>query len=329
MTVIENSPDIIFYNNSTCDVARDIINNDRIEEKLHVIMVISNPCEYNRRIKLAKEFIARMEFNDDIILYIVELAYENQEYTVTSSEHPRHLQLRGETVLWHKENMINLGVERLLPSNWKAVAWIDADIEFENINWADNCLRILNGSKDIVQLFSVALDMDRNMEVMRFFKGFGYQYSKYSPFRRSGNEYWHPGYAWAISRKAYERIGGLYERSILGSGDFNLALCLLGNGSKSINQETVDAYKISLFDYQKKVKSLRLGYIPGIIRHYFHGSKENRKYTERWKILVKHRYNPITHVTRNSEGVLVATGSFPKQLKKDIMNYFVERKEDD
>jgi hypothetical protein len=37
------------------------------------------------------------------------------------------LQLRTDTPIWHKENMINLGVRRLLSDNYKAFAWIDAD----------------------------------------------------------------------------------------------------------------------------------------------------------------------------------------------------------
>lgn len=45
--------------------------------------------------------------------------------------------------------MINLGVRYLLPEKWKAFAWIDADIEFENSTWAVDTLKILNGSRDI------------------------------------------------------------------------------------------------------------------------------------------------------------------------------------
>lgn len=38
--------------------------------------------------------------------------------------------------LWHKDNMINLGVENLLPEDCKAFAWIDADLDFESHSWA-------------------------------------------------------------------------------------------------------------------------------------------------------------------------------------------------
>jgi hypothetical protein len=72
---------------------------------------------------------------------------------------------------------VNLGVRNLLPKNYKAFAWIDGDIEFESPTWALDTLRILNGSKDIVQLFSHAVDMDKRENTMMVFKIFEYDES--------------------------------------------------------------------------------------------------------------------------------------------------------
>ena len=74
---------------------------------------------------------------------------------------------------------------------------------------------------------------------------------------------------------------------------------------------------------------LRLGYTPGIIRHYFHGSKINRNYTERWKILMEHNYSPIKHLTYDKIGILIPTKELPEKFITDIYNYFIERKEDE
>jgi len=70
--------------------------------------------------------------------------------------------------------MVNLGVTKLLPNNWKAFAWIDADIEFESNSWAIDTLKILNGCKDIVQIFSHCIDMEKDESTTRFFSSFGY-----------------------------------------------------------------------------------------------------------------------------------------------------------
>lgn len=331
MTVINGiEVDNIKYNENITKLA--IQNNDKIEDKLNVIIVISNPCEYGTRYRLANEFIKRMENEhlDEIELYVVELAYGGQKHYVAKPNNPKHLRLRTNTApLWHKENMINIGIKKLLPKNWKAVAWIDADIEFDSASWVSDTLKILNGHKDIVQLYSHAVDMNKDENAMSIFTSFGFQHSKGKKYGGTGVNFWHPGFAWAMTRRAYEKVGGVYELSILGSGDHNMAQSLIKNGKNSVNNLVTDEYKKSVADWQIKSNGLRLGYVPGVIRHYFHGSKKNRKYSERWQIIVKHRYNPEIHVEKNNDGLLVPTKDCPIELLNDIMNYFKERNEDE
>jgi hypothetical protein len=225
--------------------------------------------------------------------------------------------------------MINIGVKKLLPKNWKAFAWIDSDIEFENNSWAVDTLKILNGCKDIVQLYSHAVDLDNNELSMSVFNSFGYQYSKKKPHCATGINYWHPGYAWACTRKLYEKLGGLFELSILGSGDHNMALSLINNGIKSINKDVTNNYKKVILEFEKRIKHARLRYVPGVIRHYYHGSKKNRKYLERWKILVNNQYDPINHINYDKDGIITPSLNFPENLKKEIFKYFEERNEDE
>jgi nicotinic acid mononucleotide adenylyltransferase len=113
-----------------------------------------------------------MNEDDNVELYVVEMAYKQQKFIVTQSSNPKHLQIRSETPLWHKENMINLAVKKLLPKNYKAFAWIDADIEFESNTWSLDTLKILNGYKDVVQIFSHAVDMDKDETTLNFFNSF-------------------------------------------------------------------------------------------------------------------------------------------------------------
>jgi hypothetical protein len=96
-----------------------------------------------------------------------------------------------------------------------------------------------------------------------------------------------------------------------------------------INNNYSDDYNNSMLMFQNKSKYLRLGYTPGVIRHYFHGSKENRKYSERWKILVKYHYDPYEHVTYDKNGLLIPSDSCPSGLLDEIYQYFVERNEDE
>jgi hypothetical protein len=51
--------DNITYRHNIIKLA--LLNNEPIEDKLHVIIVISNPCLFARRYILAREFIKRIE----------------------------------------------------------------------------------------------------------------------------------------------------------------------------------------------------------------------------------------------------------------------------
>jgi len=331
MTIINNIEiDNIKYNEN--DIKKAILNNDPIEDKLHVIIVLSNPCNYAIRYILTKEFIRRMKDETNVILYIVELAYFSQDYHITELSNDKHLRLRSsDAPIWHKENMINIGIKKLLPSNWKAVAWIDADIEFDSPTWATDTLKVLNGCKDIVQLFSHNVFMDANGDTELLLTGLGFQHVKKTS--RSNrikdiNSYWHPGFAWACTRKFYEKMGGLYEYAITGDGDMQMSSCFLSNYASALPSDVSDDYKKSLKEFENRVKGCRIGYIPGIIRHYYHGSINSRKYDLREHILTRFNYAPSIHLKKNKDGLLIPTDDCPKELIESITNHFQSKNED-
>jgi hypothetical protein len=329
MTVI-NGIEIDYIHYSQNEIKQAIQNNEPIDDVLHVICAVSNAGMFARRYILAKEFLERMQRDEThVVVYVVELAYEHQPFIITAPTNPRHLQLRTKIPIWHKENMINIAVRRLLPKTWKAMAWIDADVEFESATWAVDTLKILNGCKDVVQVYSHCVDMDLKERTMRVFSSFGHNYAKKMQYSGAGADYWHPGYGWAISRRAYDRLGGLYEYAILGSGDNIMAYSFIEQGLQGINKESSDEYKYTVLDYEKRARTLRLGYVPGIIRHHFHGSKKNRFYNERWRILLDHGFAPMQHLTRDANGLLIPKPECPTEMLHEIREYFLSRNEDE
>jgi hypothetical protein len=218
MTIINGIEiDDITYNENI--IKKSILNNLPIEEFLHVIVVISNPCNYAIRYILTREFIRRMKDEAHILLYVVELAYgDSQDFHVTDPSNKRHLQLRcpNQQPIWHKENLINIGISRL-PPNWKYVAWIDGDIDFVRPDWIVETIHELQ-HHPVVQLFEDAIDLGPNHEILTTHKSFASCYKKNMPYK-SGKDgetlgyyygkskngpgtYWHPGYAWAATRDA-------------------------------------------------------------------------------------------------------------------------------
>ena len=180
----------------------------------------------------------------------------------------------------------------------------------------------------MLQLFSLCNDLNKENETMNTYHSFCYNYvhnkKLYGP-KQYSNRYSHPGFAWAMTGKCYEKIGGLYEVSILGSGDFNIALALLNKNP--LHCKMTKEYKERLNKFISNVKNLRIGYCPTTIRHLFHGSKINRGYVDRHLILVKHKHNPYNHLIKNKDGLLFFSKNTPNEFKQDIKSYFESRKE--
>ena len=66
-------------------------------------------------------------------LIVVEQAFGRRPFVITERDNPFHVQLRTDQELWHKENMINIGIQHLcqIDPDWKYIAWIDGDIRFQ------------------------------------------------------------------------------------------------------------------------------------------------------------------------------------------------------
>jgi hypothetical protein len=81
--------------------------------------------------------------------------------------------------------------------------------------------------------------------------------------------------------------------------------------------------------YISNLNNINVGFIPGNIKHYFHGSKNNRKYVERNIILIKHQYDPYTHLSYNQDGIIVPSKNMSMEFILDIYQYFSQRNEDE
>jgi len=305
--------------------------------QLHVIAVINNPLRFNSRLRLFQEFAARMR-RDRVNLHIVEAAFGARDYEVTEAEDFDHVQLRQTDELWLKENLVNIGVRRL-PSDWQYVAWIDADVELINRDWAVETIHQLQHFA-IVQLFQTAVDLGPRGESFRVYDGFGYSHAHGLPIKWTRDVYTgmnapvgvfrHPGYAWAMRREAYDDLGGLMEHAILGAGDHHMALALLGMAHYSVPATLHPHYHDEVYRWQDRAtRHIRqnLGYVPGTLLHHWHGKKVDRRYIDRWKILEKHRYDPLVDVKHDAQGLLIFSDQGIR-MRNDLRDYFRCRHED-
>lgn len=305
-----------------------IYNNDPIESSLNVVCVHINPSHFQTRTRLTKNFIEVMNRTPNVTLYIGELVYGDDAYEVTDKNNTKHLQLRTsrDNLLWHKESLLNLVIQKCLPENWKAVAWVDADLFFDNgVDWAMHTLKILNGYKDVVQLFNMALDLDKDGNTMNAYHSFCYNIANRNKMYRSSPSFSHTGYGWSCTRKFYDTcMKGLLDICILGSGDYVMALSFINKDTTYYSEN----YKKLIDEFKERCKYCRIGYIPVLISHFYHGSKSSRGYDTRWKYLQKYKYDPITMISRDRNGLIIPNKNFPKGLRNYMTKYFNDRQED-
>jgi len=327
---------------------------------LDVVAVVSNPVRYLTRYRLYRNFEQHM-LCSGVRLTTVELAYGDRAFEIADHRpEVNYVKLRSPHELWHKENLINIGISRL-PEDWQYVAWIDADITFQRPDWAAETIHALQ-HWDIVQPFSHSLNLGPTyhplfdshrkgiVEQRRVVASWLYchfnqiaRHGDVRPFRDRvkddglGDDYmiddpetghvWHSGFAWAARRSAIDEIGGLLDWAILGSADRHMADMMIGNDTW--NPKLSLGYRVGLDIHKKRFDRLNgnFGYVDGLVSHHYHGKLINRMYTDRWKLLFKHQFDPTTDLKRDWQGVYQLTEDKPG-LRDDIRRYFRARQED-
>lgn len=305
---------------------------DEFVKDFHVITMISNTPRYDSRWRLYKEFEERMR-KAGARLWTCEIAFGTRPFEITQSDNPQHLQLRTIDELWHKERALNLLVNRITEQfpQWKYVAWIDADVEFKSDNWIAETVHMLQ-HYDVVQMFQNAVDLGPNNEALALHTGFMYSYRMGLDYK-TGYSNWHPGFAYAITREAYN-AAPFIDFGILGSGDRHMACAWIGKVEESVNMNISEPYLRKLLEWQAQAERYvrrDVGYVDGMILHHWHGRKKDRRYTDRWKILVDFHFDPDRDIKPDSYGLYQLADHGDKRsilLRDKIRDYFFSRNED-
>lgn len=317
------------------------------ERKLYVIAVISNPVRYQSRYKLYLNFELQMLANPDVVLITVEQSFGDRPFVVTSADNPNHIQIRcgAESEIWVKESLVNIGfrnLDRIAP-HWKYGAWIDADVEFLRPNWATETIEALQHYR-IVQPWVRAIDQGPYHAPIGQAESFCYSYWQQNAALASGQNpgrgyagkevngvaTWHPGYAWAIRRDCWEKVGPLIDWTPMGAGDHHMAWAFAGKIENAVDSRYAPGYHRRAQVFQKrcdKFVDTDIGFVEGTIVHHWHGKKRERYYVERAKTLLDVKFDPDTDVTYNHAGLLVHTGHNPK-LRDALRRYMRSRNED-
>jgi hypothetical protein len=272
-------------------------------------------------------------------LLTVELAFEDRPFELTSNDADRLIQLRSDAVLWHKERLLTLGLGQL-PEACDKVAWLDADVLFENPDWVARTADELE-SFVMVQPFSMSVRLDKgetriDLDGLPIGSGehevlqgmaFGVSAKGYGCLARYV-DHGHSGYAWAGRREVLERHG-YYEANILGNGDLNIALAMYGGADYVSKTRFSDKARRHLEAWARRFfedVQGSVGFVEGTVHHLWHGNKRDRLYDVRLTVLKDHDFDPDRDLGYDDNGVLCWAVDKPG-LRDWCARYFDMRKE--
>ncbi len=312
------------------------------KQPLHVVCAYNNPFRWRTRRHLMHDFRRHMSQSPNVILHVVELAYGDRPFEVTDATNPMDVQFRtsGDAPVWSKENLLNLGISRF-GSDWQYGSYIDADFHMTRYDWALEAVHLLQ-HYDFVQLYSSYSALSSDHRPHKLSPSFAYAFlNARKGWRPAGKKakdtyatpYWGAtGGAWAFRRSALDRVGGMLDTSILGSGDWHMAygLACQKDGSLQQYRKACPGYVSSVEAWQERAKALtgNIGCLDNHAIHYFHGDYKLRGYGERPQILITNSFDPQTDLSRDWQGLWQLTGNKPA-LRDDIRAYMLSRSEDD
>lgn len=322
--------------------------------ELAIITPIVNSPRYKTRIENFGRF--RWQFKRlSVKLHTVEIAFGDRPFEATEvvkNDSDPYLQLRSVEELWHKENMINVAIAHIVQKDpaIKYIAWVDADcfpISITPLQWLEETWQQLQHYQ-FVQMWEYLINFGPDNQPisgpqMSFMKtyaanGFTIPQGKNVKHTLAGNSgmvsLGRPGLAWAASVDALNKVGGLIDFCILGSGDWHMAHGLVGGMNQgSAEHKEMSAYSKKLLQWQELAeRHIRrdVGYVPITLGHWFHGDKVDRQYGSRGQILIDNKYDPETDIKYDGQGLIQLESWEPRQLvlRDKIRDYFRSRNED-
>lgn len=282
---------------------------------------------------------------------IIECAIGDSEFELIPNDNIQ--QIRTESLLWHKEALLNKIVEEL-PRKYKYIFWLDADIIFTNKNWQIESVNKLSyfGSNDqIIQLFEYCVHMEKdelvpsiNLEEHKeqvFFKSYKNRKVwksfasniKNVRLNQTENETYdlhgHVGFAWGAKREVLHQVP-LYDKALIGGADHIIAHAAAGQIihpciAKSFTDD-IESVKEWSDKFYKEIGSYKLNYTNGDLYHIWHGDIEKRQYLKRIQDFTKSSKN-ITekddnglYVNRNIEDENYMKSYFKQREVSPVMS---------
>ncbi len=313
----------------------------RLHGEMWGITTYFNPVGYESKIRHLSRFALGVR-KQGLKLLIIEMAFGNESYCVDPCICDRLVRVRGSSIMWQKERLLNVAAQHL-PATCDKLVLLDGDLSFENDRWVEHtCEELMR--YPVVQPFAFAgwlcpdamsrQDKWSLRSCERASPGLAFAQSNICPGGFHGPGHW--GFAWAFRKEIIDRCG-FYDKFVLGGGDLAMAWAMYGSALVTPNQEkwlVRNCSPAQILDYENWREKFHneiggnVSYTQGAVYHYWHGSRENRRYWARHLILKNANFDPAVDICLDSDGTWKWAAYTSTKLQCDVKAYFIGRQED-
>lgn len=305
---------------------------------LAIVTCFFNPTNSIRRIKNFNLFIESVK-KSGVHILVVELAFHSRDHEIN---HEHVIQLRSNDIMWHKERLLNIGIQRLIEEGYEKIAWLDADIKFQTPDWPEVISATLEEC-NLCQVFSdVLIHDDKGISFSSISSLKSLQ--MYDDTRSDTSRGAQSGFGWAARAEILKEVS-LYENAVIGGAD---KMMLMASIAKNTDDESLkeltysdiaceqcgyrhksEAYTSSYITWMKKWNNVinhKVGYAPIKIEDMYHGKRSDIKYMVRRNILLNHQFDPQHDLLLEDNGCY-RWSEHKKELHEEVRAYFLSRRE--
>lgn len=260
----------------------------KLKKDMAICFVLFNPAQ-TKRILMNYLYIKNLYEQQGLPIFTLELVYEGRK-----PELPDAIHVSSNSYMFHKENLYRV-LESKIPCCYKKLAFLDADVYFSDKSWYEKTSALLN-SHDVVQPFERAHWLD-----LTYKKTMLTRKTVLLNEKTSWDFAFHPGFAWCMRRSWYKKVG-FFDYAISGSGDTLSSAAWLRKTFPDKFQ-SLPSPLVEKFQEFAKLPKPSITYLKDVdLYHLYHGSRENRQYAERHKML-NLKGTIDEYLIKNSQGV--------------------------
>lgn len=265
---------------------------------LCAVLCFFNPCNY----ELPRRHLAatvQMLTNEGITAVLAEVVMSGQQPVSL----PMPIQRRvfvSDHVLFFKENLWNIAAQEMTQAD--ELLFIDGDVFFSRPGMLAAAVSGALRNVDLLQPYELAVWNNRQglPQLTRLSAA-----EAIAAGITPNPGVFHPGFSWAMTRRAFDALGGWYDREPTGGGDTTFAFALVPPDRLQFQPWMTKQEKVVLapswqaYRDRAQAAGLSVGYLPGWrCSHRWHGDHINRGYTTRHECITQMDGHEFPLVTR-------------------------------